>query len=116
MDFDQAIKAHTDWKAKLSAYLRKPDGSLKAADIQVDNRCDLGKWIHGDGSKFASVDGFGELKSEHAKFHVAAAEVVKKADAGKSTSEDTALGSQSPFSVASNNVIKLIMAIRRKVS
>lgn len=30
MDFDGAIKAHSDWKMKLSTYLRKPDGSFFA--------------------------------------------------------------------------------------
>jgi len=25
MDFDQAIQAHVEWKAKLAAYIAKPD-------------------------------------------------------------------------------------------
>jgi len=114
MDFDEAIRAHGAWKAKLSTYLRKPDGSLKAAAIQSDNQCDLGRWIYGEGAQFGSDPEFAVLKASHKKFHKAAAEVVNKADSGKSTSEDVALGSKSEFSTASANVVSAIMAIRRK--
>ncbi len=114
MDFDEAIKAHTAWKLKLSGYLRSPDGSLKAADIRLDNKCPLGQWIHGEGAKHSALPEFGTLKSEHAKFHVAAADVVTKADAGQNTSEDVALGSQSAFAKASQSVVTAIMSIRRK--
>jgi hypothetical protein len=51
MDFDEAIKAHSAWKFKLSGYLRKPDGSIKSADVVVDNKCALGQWIYGEGQK-----------------------------------------------------------------
>ena len=49
MNFDDAIQVHAAWKIKLSAYLRKCDGSLKAADVRVDNRCALGQWLYGEG-------------------------------------------------------------------
>lgn len=115
MDFDEAIKAHSAWKLKLSSYLRKPDGSLKATDVQVDNKCQLGQWIYGEGAKHSSMAEFTTLKSEHAKFHKAAAEVVKKADSGQDTSEETALGSKSAFSSASSAVVNAVMAMKRKV-
>lgn len=92
MDFDEAIKAHVLWKMKLSNYLRKPDGSLKPADIQVDNKCTLGQWIYGEGSKWSVMPEYGTLKSEHTKFHKAAAAIITKADSGQSIGEETALG------------------------
>ena len=58
MNFDQAISLHSDWKRKLSSYVQKPDGSLKWADIAPDNKCDLGKWIAGEGAKFSSLKEF----------------------------------------------------------
>jgi hypothetical protein len=114
MDFDEAIKAHSSWKMKLSTYLRKPDGSLKVSEIQVDNKCALGQWIYGEGAKYSSLPEYATLKQEHAKFHKAAAQVVYKADSGQDTSEETALGTKSEFTSASSAVVSAIMAIRRK--
>lgn len=116
MNFDEAIQAHSAWKMKLSNYLRKPDGSLKPAEVSLDNKCALGQWIYGEGAKFAGIPEYTTLKAEHARFHKAAAAVISKADSGQSTSEDTALGSKSDFAQASSAVVAAIMAIRRKAA
>lgn len=116
MNFDEAIKAHSAWKLKLSGYLRNPDGSLKAADIEQDNKCQLGQWIYGDGAKYSNIPEYATLKAEHARFHRAAAEVVRKADSGQDTSADTALGGASDFAKASQAVVAAIMKIRAKAS
>lgn len=115
MDFDGAIKAHSDWKLKLSRYLRNADGSLKAADIRPDNRCPLGQWIHGDGAAFAREPDFAVLKDAHAKFHVAAAEIVQKADAKQDVAEEIALGAASPFGTASMTVVSSLLKLKLKV-
>ena len=115
MNFDDAIKAHSAWKMKLAGYLRNPDGSIKASDVQMDNRCDLGKWIYGEGAKFASIPEHATLKKEHSRFHRAAAEVVKKADSGQSVSEEIALGGKSEFSGASSAVVSAIMTMKTKI-
>lgn len=116
MDFDEAIKAHSAWKMKLSSYLKSPDGSLKAEEIQVDNKCALGQWIYGEGLKWSSLPEYATLKAEHQKFHKAAAEVVRKAHSGASVSEDLALGGKSDFASASSAVVSAIMAMRRKAN
>ena len=115
MNFDDAIKAHSAWKMKLSKYLANPDKSLKAEDVAQDSKCDLGKWIHGEAIQFNQLPEYSALKLEHANFHKAAADVIRKADSGQSTSEDTQLGGSSPFAKASSAVVTAIMAIRRKV-
>lgn len=114
MNFDEAIKAHASWKIKLQAYLNKPDGSLKPLEIQVDNKCDLGKWIYGEGAKHSALPEFSVLKTEHAKFHKAAAAVVTKADHGQNVSEEVALGSKSDFGNASSSVVSAIMKMKAK--
>ncbi len=116
MNFDEAIKAHSAWKMKLSSYLNNPDGSLKAAEICLDNKCALGQWIYGEGAKFASHPEFTTLKSEHTRFHKAASEVVKKADSGQNVSEEIAIGGKSEFASASSSVVAAIMAIKRKAA
>ncbi len=114
MNFDEAIKAHSAWKMKLSNYLKNPDGSLKASEIEQDNKCQLGQWIYGDGAKFSALPEYSTLKAEHARFHKAAANVVRKADSGQDTSEDTALAGSSEFAKASAAVVTAIMKIRSK--
>ena len=116
MDFDSAIKAHSDWKIKLATYLKKPDGSLKAADVQLDNKCPLGQWIYGEGGKWSSLAEYSVLKTEHAKFHKCASEVIKKADSGQNTSEEVALGAKSEFATASSNVVMAIMKMKSKAT
>lgn len=114
MNFDEAIGAHSAWKVKLSMYLAKPDGSIKAAEVEKDNACKLGIWIHGEGSQHAALPEFTSLKSEHARFHKAAAAVVRKADSGQKVSEDIALGGDSDFSAASSAVVRAIMNLRKR--
>lgn len=113
MNFDEAIQAHSSWKLKLSTYLRKPDGSLNPGTIRPDNKCTLGQWLHGDGRKFAANPDYKKLVAEHAKFHQCAAAVVDKANMGKSTAEDTMIGSRSDFGTASSNVIALLMGMKK---
>lgn len=114
MNFADAMKAHSDWKMKLSVYLAKPDGSIKAADVAVDNKCALGQWIHGEGKKHAALPEFALLKKEHARFHVAAADVVRKADSGQDTSQEIALGGNSAFAAASSAVVGAILTMKAK--
>jgi chemoreceptor zinc-binding protein len=112
MNFDQAISAHSEWKYKLSHYLVKHDGSLNPVEISQDNRCPLGQWIHGEGAKYSNLSEYVALKSEHARFHKAAAKVVTKANSGQSVTEETALGSASEFGQASSAVVLAIMHMK----
>ena len=112
MDFDQALAAHAKWKEKLGDYLVKRDGSLKAAEIGMDTRCPLGKWIHGEGSKYVKLAEYSTLRIEHARFHKAAAEVVRHAVSGKPVSADIILGPKSEFAKASSAVVVAIAAMK----
>jgi methyl-accepting chemotaxis protein len=114
MDFDKAIAAHSQWKSKLSTYLRKPDKSLQPNEVSADNKCDLGKWIVADGAKLASDPEFSKLKSEHTRFHKAAADIIRRANAGEKVAEDTALGAKSEFVSASSAVVQALMHIKTK--
>jgi hypothetical protein len=116
MNFDQAISAHSHWKSKLSAYIKKPDRSLSASEVMLDNKCDLGQWIHGEGAKFATLPEFQSLRSEHARFHKAAAEVIRKADSGKDVSEEVSIGAKSEFSSATAAVVNAIVALKAKAT
>ena len=115
MDFDHAIAAHSAWKTKLAAYLKKPDHSLNAAQIALDTACDLGKWIAGEGKQFSGLPEFAKVKADHARFHKVAAQVVERANAGEQLLEEVSLGAKSEFASASNAVVRSIMALKSKV-
>ena len=115
MNFDDAIKAHAAWKMKLSQYIAKPDGTLKAGDIEPDNRCMLGKWIYENASLYENMNEYQELKDCHKNFHRCAADIVRKADSGANLTDEVALGSKSAYGALSNNIVQLIMRMRRSV-
>ncbi len=115
MNFDDAIKAHTDWKMKLTSYLRKPDDSLNPDVVCKDDQCTLGKWLYGEGARYNTLPEFAKLKSAHASFHLEAAEIIRRAKKGESVSEETALGAKSRFSDFSGQVIMQIRTIRNKI-
>jgi hypothetical protein len=116
MNFDDAIQAHAAWKIKLAVYLKRPDGSIKPADVGSDSRCQLGQWLHGDAKKHASLPEYKALIAEHAHFHRCAAKIAEQADAGRKMNPEEVLGGSSEFATASLNVVKAIKNLRTKVS
>ena len=115
MNLDEAIVAHMAWKKKLRAYLDNPDRSIKADEVAVDNACVLGKWIAGEGRKYAALADFTTLVAEHARFHKAAAELVRRADRSEKVDEELALGSSGEFAQATSKVVAAIAAMKQKV-
>lgn len=115
MNFDEAISAHSQWKSKLVAYIAKPDGTLEAGIVSLDNRCPLGQWIYGEGAQHSGLPEFTKLRTEHNRFHKIAGDVVRKAAAGQQVTEDLALGAHSDFAAASSSVVLAIMAMKAKM-
>ena len=115
IDFDKAIVAHSQWKGKLAAYLRGPDGSLKPEEIGRDDRCDLGKWIQAEAGKMPGA-GFANLKTAHARFHKAASDIVKRANKGEKVSEEVVLGAASEYAKATSAVVSAINEVRKTSS
>jgi hypothetical protein len=56
------------------------------------------------------------LKTAHARFHQAAANVVAKAESGKSVAEDVALGADSEYGKASSAVVCAILDMRHRAA
>ena len=115
LDFQKWIAAHRDWRRRLVSYI---DGSSQEAldetVICLDNRCDLGKWIHSNGIKFYGEEQiFQHLVDDHAKFHQAAGEVVRlyKNDGVKKATR--ALTGE--FDIRSMRVIGDLEALERQV-
>ena len=115
MNVDDAIRAHAQWKIKLTAYLSNPDGSLNPVEIGQDNRCELGKWIYGDATKHTHLPEMAAVKTSHAEFHRAAADVVRKIDSGTERDQNKLTGLSSPFGTASNKIVNQLKALAAKI-
>jgi len=115
MNSDAAIVAHSEWKRKLKSYLSRPDQSLQAAEVGANDRCQLGQWMGGEGSKqYRTWPEFKKLITEHSHFHQTAAELVRRANNGEKVESELALGANSEFSKATSNVISAIAELRKK--
>lgn len=115
MDFDEAVATHGKWKRKLRRYLAKRDGTMNPAQVGVDHECELGQWIYGEGSSYSALPEFAKLKDEHARFHTAASEIVRKANLGGSVAEEIAPCSSSEFSKASSGLVLSIMSMKKLI-
>lgn len=85
LDVAAAIAAHRNWKKRLESYIKgTSDEKLDHSVICKDNNCALGKWIYSASSEdFSHIPAFIEVKEIHAKFHIAAGEIVQLADNGE---------------------------------
>ncbi|MCB2017124.1 MAG: CZB domain-containing protein [Hydrogenophaga sp.] len=88
LDIEAALSAHRQWKQQLRACLMSEetcmsDEILDRALVCLDDRCDLGRWIHGKGrSRLGTFPGFAELLSHHRMFHHVAGNVMALREAG----------------------------------
>jgi Chemoreceptor zinc-binding domain len=112
MNLDEAIIAHTEWRLKVVSYVLSPDRSLSASVAESPNECELGKWIKSEGKKYSNLPEFATLVSSHTSFHKAAAEVIKRADAGKLVTEVIVRGAKSEFAAASSTVLRSLLAMK----
>ena len=88
--FDEQMVTYSLLLNSLKAYARKPDGSLKAAEIRPHDRCPLGKWIDAERPTHGALAEHRRLEEQHARFHVAAADVVTRIDEAPEQAEAAA--------------------------
>lgn len=82
----------------------------------MDYKCELGKWLEGEGKQFGSLPEFATVKSNHANFHKIAAGIVQRANSGEKVSHELVLGGKSEFVIASTAVVRSLMALKSKVN
>jgi methyl-accepting chemotaxis protein len=114
MTFDDAVNCHSEWKRRLQAYVSNPDQSINVDDVGSNNKCKLGRWIRGEGRKYAGFPEFAKLIVEHTRFHKAAADIVRRAHGGQDVGFEFALGVGREFSLASSAVVLAIMDLKRR--
>ena len=80
-NFDLILIMHRNWLIQLRAFLDDRKEGLKATS-EDHLKCDLGKWIYGDGKRFSENDIYKKLEAEHKKFHLAAGTIIQVKTAG----------------------------------
>lgn len=107
LNFRTAIEAHQQWKMRLQAVIEmRSDEKLDPKAVCLDDQCDLGKWIHGDGGgQFAGDPQFADLRRKHAYFHVCAGRVLSLAQSGQNERAMVEMSSMGEFSRVSRAVV-----------
>ena len=106
---DEYIRQHSMWKNKILEALKTGKSEHTPADIAVDNKCAMGKWLYGGDQGLESHPSYEEVRKLHADFHKAASKTLADALAGRREQavEDLENG---PFRDASS---ALILAMSR---
>lgn len=115
MDFQQAAKAHREWNTILRMYLNG-SGVLNPADVQKDDLCALGQWIHGEGKKHIIYVEYQELRTIHSEFHKNAAEIVQLIDKNEKEKAKQKLDAGSKFRELSLKILTLLSHIEQKTA
>lgn len=113
IDIDTAIASHENWKLRLQNYLSgNSTENLQADVVCLDDRCDLGKWLHGPGGqRLGKYPAFSVLVARHKFFHLQASTVVALTQANdKDQATKTLEGS---YRHASTQVILLLKELKR---
>jgi len=113
IDVDSAIAAHESWKLRLTQYLNgQSQEAFDPAVVCLDDRCDLGKWLHGPGrERLGHYPAFSVLVARHKYFHTQAAAVVEQTQSGQQAAAERTLDSS--FRHASNQVVLLLKELKR---
>jgi methyl-accepting chemotaxis protein len=101
MNFDEAREKHAQWRFKFRGAITQKE-TMDAVAIAKDDRCDLGKWLHGEAKgKYSRLSGYADCVNKHAHFHIAASNVAKVINAKKYEEARALLDMGSEFSLAS---------------
>jgi len=116
MDFDAMISAHTQWKTRFRKLVDNPGERLDAGTVEKDDQCELGKWLYQEGSRHKQMREYSELQAAHARFHLAAAEVIRTMNMGASAKAKEMLDPLTGgFGRAASDCVNAIVALRNQV-
>lgn len=78
VELEEAKVAHEHFRARLQSYFAgRSTETFLAADVCLDDRCELGRWIYGRGrTQLGRHPGFTALMGHHQMFHYTASSLV----------------------------------------
>ncbi|MDG3004061.1 CZB domain-containing protein [Paludisphaera mucosa] len=105
---DHAIASHAKWKFRLREAIKTGKSEWTVETVRPDDLCEFGKWLNALPLADRMRKEWREVKSLHAKFHVAAAGVLESAVAGRQAEATDAMASGGPFTDVSVKLVRLI--------
>jgi methyl-accepting chemotaxis protein len=112
--FDDAESAHIKWKMRLIQYIGgQSNEDLDVETVSCDDKCDLGKWIHGPATRYATMMEYKNLRQSHAAFHKSVGEIVHSVHEQNPEQARSMLGGE--FSHTSKLTINAIRGMQGKV-
>ena len=109
-EIQKAIAAHTTWKSRLRTAIDAGRSDVTAEQVEPDNLCAFGKWLHGLPSSDRNSEHFKKVQPLHAAFHKEAANVLRLALSGKKPEASKCMASGGSYLTAST---QLIIALTR---
>lgn len=100
----KALAAHGAWKQRLAAAIAARDSGFTVEHVQVDNRCEFGRWFYALPLPVRSSSLALAVQQLHADFHHEAARVLGLALHGDSTVAYAALGPSAKYSLISGQL------------
>ena len=111
-NYDLILLMHRNWLIQLRAFLDERKDELKATS-EDHLKCDLGKWIYGDGKRFQGSKTYTELESEHKKFHSKAGSIIRaKTEGNQALAEETYQGLMEDY----HTVVSLLNKLKTETS
>jgi methyl-accepting chemotaxis protein len=80
-NFDLVVLMHRNWLIQLRAFLDGRKENLKATP-EDHLKCDLGRWIYGDGKQLNEIPAYRKLEEQHEMFHKAAGLIIQAKNEG----------------------------------
>lgn len=115
MNFDEAIKAHYEWKDRLLKYMANPDGTLNPDLIGRDDVCVLGRWLHGDGKRYIHLREINELMEEHRVLHKMIAEILIKGAKSEKVRRQLQSGPNGEFQKSAANITYFLNRLKNLI-
>ena len=113
---DHAIAAHAKWKFRLREAIRTGQSEWKVENIRPDDQCEFGTWLNTLPLSDRMMNEWREVKTLHAKFHVAAADVLESAIAGRKSEAATAMAPGGTFADVSMRLVRIITDWKKKAA
>jgi hypothetical protein len=109
-EIQSAIGAHGLWKGRLKDAIQRKPSDLSVAVVRDDHACAFGKWLQSADAVTKKSKSYQKCGDLHRRFHLATADVLGLALAGKSAEASQAIAPGSQFFKASIELTQAMMA------
>jgi len=97
LEIANGLNSHGDWKLRLIDAINTGKSEWEPHLVCKDNECEFGKWLYSCDESVANSPKYEKVKSLHADFHRAAAEVLRLALSNEKPAALKAISTGSPY-------------------